>query len=68
MNYNDIPLGVKVQICVSNGSDMQAKFISRVMKTGDKSLLVIPFMKWRTGKAITRPSRTARLIPSKRTA
>ena len=44
MNYTDIPLGVKVQICVSNGSDMQAKFISRVMKTGEKSLLVIPFM------------------------
>ncbi len=44
MNYNDIPLGVKVQICVSNGSDMQAKFISRVMRTGEKSLLVIPFM------------------------
>ena len=44
MNYTDIPLGVKEQICVSDGSDMQAKFISRVMKTGDKSLLVIPFM------------------------
>ena len=44
MNYSDIPMGVKVQISVSNGGDMQAKFISRVMKTGDKALLVIPFM------------------------
>ncbi len=37
-------MGVKVQICVSNGGEMQAKFISRVMKSGEKSLLVIPFM------------------------
>ena len=44
MNYADIPMGVKVQISVSNGGDTQAKFISRVMKTGDRSLLVIPFM------------------------
>ncbi|MBR5420933.1 MAG: PilZ domain-containing protein [Lachnospiraceae bacterium] len=44
MNSSEIPMGVKVQICVTNGGDTQAKFISRVMKTGDKSLLVIPFM------------------------
>ena len=44
MNYADIPMGVKVQISVSNGGDTQAKFISRVMKTGDRSILVIPFM------------------------
>ena len=44
MNYADIPMGVRVQISVTNGGDTQAKFISRVMKTGNKSLLVIPFM------------------------
>ena len=44
MNYSDIPMGVKVQISVTNGGDSQARFVSRVMKTGDKSLLVIPFM------------------------
>ena len=43
MKYSEIPMGVKVQICVTNGGDMQAKFISRVMKTGEKTLLVIPF-------------------------
>ncbi|MBR3525581.1 MAG: PilZ domain-containing protein [Lachnospiraceae bacterium] len=44
MNYADIPMGVRVQISVTNGGDTQAKFISRVMKTGNKALLVIPFM------------------------
>ena len=44
MNFSDISVGTKIQITVNNGGDMQAKFVSRVMKTGDRSVLVIPFM------------------------
>ena len=44
MNFSEISVGTKIQITVDNGGDMQAKFVSRVMKTGERSLLVIPFM------------------------
>ena len=44
MNFADISMGTKVQITVNNGGDMQAKFVSRVMQSGNKGLLVIPFM------------------------
>lgn len=37
-------MGTRIQITVNNGGDMQAKFVSRVMKAGENGVLVIPFM------------------------
>ncbi len=44
MNFGEIPMGTKVQVVVTNGGDTQAKFLSRVMRAGEKTILVIPFM------------------------
>ena len=44
MNFSSISMGTRVQITVNNGGDMQAKFVSRVMKAGENGVLVIPFM------------------------
>lgn len=44
MKFEDIPLGAKIQITVTNGGDMEAKFTSRVMRVGNGGALAIPFM------------------------
>lgn len=44
MEFQEIPVRSKVVITVTNGSDVQAKFMSKVMKNGETFLLVIPFM------------------------
>ena len=44
MEFHEISVRSKVVITVTNGSDVQAKFLSKVMKNGETHLLVIPFM------------------------
>ncbi|MBE5894301.1 MAG: PilZ domain-containing protein [Lachnospiraceae bacterium] len=44
MEFHEISVRSKVVITVTNGSDVQAKFLSKVMKNGETYLLVIPFM------------------------
>ena len=44
MNFQEIIPGTKVVVNVTNGTDMQARFISRVIRNTGKYLLVIPFM------------------------
>ena len=43
MLFQDIEPRMKIIILVTNGSDMQAKFMSKVMKNDGESILVIPF-------------------------
>ena len=43
MNIDEITPKTKVIISVTNGSDMQARFMSKVMRNNSDSLLVIPF-------------------------
>lgn len=43
MIFSDITPRTKIVITVTNGSDMQARFMSKVMKNLGDSILVIPF-------------------------
>lgn len=43
MNFEDITARTKIVISVTNGTDLQAKFMSKVVKNTGKFLMVIPF-------------------------
>lgn len=43
MNFDEIAPRTKIVISVTNGSDLQAKFMSKVIKNNGRHLLVIPF-------------------------
>lgn len=43
MQYEEIPVRSKIVISVTNGSDMQARFVTKVMRNMGAYLLVVPF-------------------------
>lgn len=43
MNFSEINPRTKIVLVVTNGSDMQARFLSKVMKNNGNFLLAIPF-------------------------
>lgn len=44
MDFEEIPVGAKITMNISNDGEMQAKFISRAIKNTGSAILVIPFM------------------------
>lgn len=44
MDFEEIPVGSKITMNISNDGEMQAKFISRAIKNTGSAILVIPFM------------------------
>lgn len=44
MDFEQIPAGARITATVTNGGEMQARFISRVIKNLGNGILVIPFM------------------------
>ena len=44
MEFDEIPAGSKIIMNISNGGEMQARFLSKVIKNTGSGILVIPFV------------------------